>query len=170
MVLVLAIPSRAQKFSSDKSFIRFFSSAAIEDITAENRMGSSIFNEETGEVVFSVPIREFQFAESLMKGEFNQKYMESEKFPKAIFEGKITGYAKDVSSEQTVVAAGKLTIHGVTKNVEIHGSIKNENDHKVMKSKFIVKLEDYDVKVPEFLWQKIAEQVEVTVEFNYKSL
>ena len=36
-----------------------------------------------------------------------------------------------------------------------------------MKSKFIVKLEDYKIKIPQLMWQNIAEQVEVTVDFTF---
>jgi len=38
----------------------------------------------------------------------------------------------------------------------------------LMKSKFIVKLEDYKIAIPQLLWQNIAEQVEVTVDFTFK--
>jgi hypothetical protein len=37
-----------------------------------------------------------------------------------------------------------------------------------MKTKFIVKLADYDIEIPQLLWQNIAEQVEVTGDFVYK--
>jgi len=170
MALIFFFFFHAQKFSSDKGYIKFFSSAAIEDITAINTMASSIFNEETGEVVFSVPINEFKFEKSLMKEDFNKKYLESEKYPKATFEGKISGYAVPVSGEQKVVAAGKMVIHGVSRNVEIHGSIQNDNSYMVVKSKFMIKFKDYDVEIPQLLWQKITEEVEVTVEFKYKLL
>src|SRR6266478_4827410 len=90
--IAVAFLAHAQKFTSDKTYVKFFSDASIEDITAENTKSSSIFNEATGDVVFSIPIKEFEFDKSLMKEHFNEKYMESEQFPKAIFQGKISGY------------------------------------------------------------------------------
>jgi hypothetical protein len=38
-----------------------------------------------------------------------------------------------------------------------------------MNAKFIVVLKDHKVKIPQLLWQNIAEQVEVTVKFVFKS-
>jgi hypothetical protein len=38
----------------------------------------------------------------------------------------------------------------------------------LIKAKFIVKLEDYKVKIPSVVFQNIAEEVEVTVEFAMK--
>lgn len=170
MAFCFVVPGCAQKYSIDRSFVKFFSDAAVEDITAENSKSSSIFNEVTGEVVFSIPIKEFEFEKSLMKQHFNEKYMESDQFPKAMFQGKINGFQANATGEQKATAKGKLTIHGVEQDVEIPGTILKANNSILMKSKFIVKLADYKIKIPQLLWKNIAEEVEVTVEFNYKSL
>src|SRR5882762_5403997 len=113
--------ANAQKFTSEKTYVKFFSDAAIEDIAAENTKSSSIFNETTGDVVFSIPIKEFEFDKSLMKEHFNEKYMETEQFPKSTFQGKISGYQPAATGEQKATASGKLTIHGVTQEVQIPG-------------------------------------------------
>ncbi len=157
-----------QKYIIEKAFVSFFSDAAIEDITADNKKASSIFNESTGEVVYSIPINEFQFEKSLMQEHFNEKYMESDRYPKSTFQGKLQGYNPDGKGPQQVKATGKLTIHGVTKDVEIPGTIEKTGNRISMKSKFIVKLEDHKIAIPQLLWQNIAEQVEVTVDFLYK--
>jgi polyisoprenoid-binding protein YceI len=168
--LLIVFLAQAQKFSSDKGYVKFFSDAAIEDITAENTKGSSIFNEASGEIVFSIPIREFEFDKSLMKDHFNEKYMETDQYPKATFQGKITGYQPSANGEQKAMASGKLTIHGVTQEVQIPGTIENANNQLSLKARFMVKLVDYKIQIPQVLWQKIAEQVEVTVQFSYKPL
>jgi polyisoprenoid-binding protein YceI len=159
-----------QKYSSEKSFVSFFSKAAIEDITAENTKSTSLFNESTGEIVFVIPIKDFEFAKALMKEHFNEKYMDTEKFPKATFQGKVSGFDPKGTGEQKAVADGKLSIHGVTHDVAISGTMEFQNGKIVMKSKFIVKLADYAIAIPQLLWQNIAEQVEVKVEFTYKAL
>ncbi len=159
-----------QKFIVEKSHVSFFSDAAIEDITAENEKAASIFNSTTSEIVFSIPIKEFQFAKSLMQEHFNEKYMESEKYPKATFQGKLVDYHSELNGVQEVKAAGKLTIHGVTKEVEMPGLIETSGKQITMKSKFFILLEDYQVPRPQLLWQNIAEKVEVTLEFSYKPM
>ncbi len=169
MALSMANVTWSQKFSLEKSRVKFFSSAPLEDISAENTKASSIFNEATGELVFSIPIQDFQFSKSLMKEHFNEKYMESEKFPKSTFQGKISDFKLD-GGLQTVTASGKLTIHGVAREVQIPGTIEKTNGTIAMKAKFILKLEDYNINRPQLLWKNIAEEVEVTVEFNYASL
>ncbi len=96
-----------------------------------------------------------------------KKYMETEKYPRATFQGKLTGFDAAATQAQKVTAKGKLTIHGVTKDVEIPGTIEKQGEKYVAKSEFLVKLADYKVEIPQLLWQKIAEQVKVTVNFTY---
>lgn len=160
--------SIAQKYTVEKSFVQFYSHATIEDIKADNKKVASIFNSATGDIVFSIPISEFQFAKSLMQEHFNEKYMESDKFPKATFQGKVDGFDPNAKSAQQLKANGKLTIHGVTNDVEIPGTLEIKDKKLVMTTKFMVKLVDYKITIPQLLWQNIAEQVEVTGEFTYK--
>jgi len=164
---VMALEGTAQKLVAEKSVITFFSDALIEDITATNSKTSSIFNNQTGELAFSVPIREFQFIKKLMQEHFNEKYMESDKYPKATFSGKILNLDASQSALQQVKATGKLTLHGVTREVEITGTALS-GDKIILKSKFKVKLEEYNIKVPQIVFQNIAEEVEVTVDITYK--
>jgi polyisoprenoid-binding protein YceI len=170
MGLASSLGMQAQKFTSEKSVVSFFSHASIEDIAAKTTKATSIFNEATSEIVFVIPIKEFEFEKALMKEHFNEKYMQTEKFAKSTFQGKLTGYQSSANGEQAAHAIGKLTIHGVTKEVDLVGTVQNAEGNIVMKSKFIVKLEDYKIKIPTLLWKNIAEQVEVTIEFTYKPL
>jgi hypothetical protein len=164
------VPVSAQKFTSEKGVITFFSDAALEDIKAENTMVGSLFNSATGDLVYIVKIKDFKFEKALMREHFNEKYMETEKFPKSTFQGKVTGFNPNTPGEQKCKAVGKLNIHGVTKDIDLPGTIEFSGGKAILKSKFIVKLVDYQIKIPKLVWQNIAEQVEVKVEFTYKSL
>lgn len=163
-----SLPATAQYYTTEKSFISFYSDAPIEDIKAENVKAVSLFNTSNGDLAFSVPIKEYQFKKSLMQEHFNEKYMESEKYPKSTFQGKVHGFNPQTKGIQQVSALGKLTIHGVTKDVNIKGTIEKLADKLSMKSSFIVKLEDYNIVVPQLLRNNIAEQVEVTIDFVFK--
>lgn len=167
-IMLLVLQTMAQKYSLEKSHVGFYSHATIEDITADNSKAVSIFNAATGDIAFSIPIKEFEFAKSLMKEHFNEKYMDSEKYPKSTFQGKIAVFDSKAIGPQNVKATGKLTIHGETKDVDLPGTIEVQGANLVMKSKFIVKLEDYKIAIPQLMWQNIAEQVEVTVDFTFK--
>jgi polyisoprenoid-binding protein YceI len=89
-------------------------------------------------------------------------------FPKATFQGKILGASPNADGEQKVKAVGKLSMHGVTKDVEIPGTLERVNGKVQMKSKFKVRLADYNIKIPTLVWQNIAEEVEIKIDIVYK--
>jgi hypothetical protein len=168
-IFVATIPCAVgQKYVTEATLVSFYSHAAIEDISASNKKSVGIFNSSTADIAFSVPIQEFQFAKSLMQEHFNEKYMESDKYPKSTFQGKISNFNTGVAGVQNVKANGKLTIHGVTNSIEVPGTIEKEGEKFLMKSKFKVKLQDYKITIPQLLWQNVAEEVEVTLEFAFK--
>lgn len=166
-LLCFSLGAAAQKFTLEKSIVKFYSAATIENIEATNTKAVSIFNAATAEVAFVIPIKEFEFEKQLMKEHFNEKYLESEKYPKATFQGKFSDFVVK-EGEQRAVAQGKLTIHGVTEEIEAPGTISMTGNIVTAQAKFKIKLEDYKIKIPQLLWQNIAEEVEVTVEFIYK--
>jgi preprotein translocase subunit Sec61beta len=159
-----------QKVTAEAGVISFFSDAAIEDIKADNHMVGSLFNLATGDIVFIVKIKDFKFEKALMREHFNEKYMEIEKYPKSTFEGRITGFNPTSSGEQKVKALGKLSMHGVTREVEIPGVFQVKDGKVTLKSNFVVKLADYNIKIPKLIWQNLAEEVDVKIDFTYKSL
>lgn len=108
-----------------------------------------------------------------MQEHFNENYVESNKFPKAEFKGTITNnseinYAK--SGTYNAKIKGKLTIHGVTKDVETTGTIKVDTDHLKAESVFNIQLSDYDVKIPSVVKDKISNNIKITVETKLESL
>jgi hypothetical protein len=157
----------AQKFVSTSSEVKFFSGALLEDIEAVNTKSKSVLDSDNGQIVFSIPINQFEFKKSLMKEHFNEKYMESDKYPKATFKGQINNFEREKTNTDAI-AEGELEIHGIKKNIIIPGSLEYKNDVIIVHAVFTVKLEDYEIKIPTLLFQKIAEEVEVTISFEYK--
>ena len=168
MVMLLTVTSQvfAQKYISNASEITFFSEAPLENIEAVNTKSSSVFDFSSGDIVFSVPIREFMFQKSLMKKHFNENYMDSEKYPKSTFKGKISGYGMGDGIYPSK-ATGDLTIHGRTRPVEIDGEVEKQGGKLILKAAFLVELKDYNIKIPRILFSNIAESVEVNIEFIY---
>lgn len=159
----------AQKYVSDQSSIHFYSSAPVEDIEAVNNQSKSAIDLSNGGFAFSVPSNQFLFEKSLMQEHFNENYIESEKYPKSTFSGSIKNWMP-FEGEKEIVASGKLSLHGVTKSIEIPAKLTIQNDRLVVDSVFPIALADYKIKIPKALFYNIADTVEVTVHFEYKPL
>ena len=148
--------------------ISLYSSAPIEDIKASTSSGASVFNSSTGELGFSVTITSFEFEKSLMQEHFNSDYMESDKFPRAIFKGSIKEHI-DVSKDGSypVTATGDLTVHGVTQKRTIPGTLTVKDGIITMASQFIVKCADHHIKIPSLVFHNIAESIQMNVSATY---
>jgi hypothetical protein len=163
----------AQKYICKNGNASIFSETPVENIEALSKELSSIYDSKTGEIEIRIPIKSFKFDKSLMEEHFNENYLESDKYPKAIFKGKMTDAAGlDLSKDGTykVNAEGKLTIHNVTKDVQIPGTISIKKGKINMDSKFTVRCADYAIKIPKIVMVKVAEAIEVTISNSYSPL
>lgn len=166
-----ALTVSAQSYKGTKSKIDFFSTTPMENISATDTVATTILNAKTGDVVALISIKGFVFPNSLMQEHFNENYMESDKFPKATFSGKIQetiDYGKDGVYPVTMV--GKLTVHGVAQDRTIKGTLTVKGGTVIIDCKFDIKLEDHQIKVPEAVGQKIAESINVTVHSELSKL
>lgn len=158
------------RFMTKSGFISFYSHTPVEDIKAENKQVTSLVDFNTGELVFSVLIRSFEFEKALMQEHFNENYLESDKFPKAKFVGKILNYESyDWNQKDTikVKVSGGLEIHGINRDIETAGAFYNQDGIWIGESIFTLKPEDYDIKIPKVVRNNIAREIEVTVKMNY---
>jgi len=150
--------------------ISFFSHTPIEDIVAVNRQASCVLDLETGSLAFQVPIRGFEFPNALMQEHFNENYLESNKFPRAKFEGKIEDWLElNLDSDSLKVRVnGILTIHGISKEVSESARITQIGDDFNGLAKFEIAPDEYDIKIPKIVRNNIADIVQVTVNVKLK--
>jgi polyisoprenoid-binding protein YceI len=161
------------KYMTRNGYIRFYSSTPVEDIEAENNHVGSIIDRSTGEIVFTLKMTDFNFEKRLMQRHFNDNYVESDKFPTSTFKGYITDNDKvdySTAGSYSVLVEGDLTIHGVTNRISTPGKIEVKGEDIIGTAKFIVKPADYDIKIPKIVRNKIAEEMEITVNMEYKPM
>lgn len=166
LVAGLVSSSRAQLYTAkpDNSVISFFSSSPLEDIKAINTKSAFILNTSTNEVQVGVTMVYFKFKKPLMEEHFNENYVESDKYPTSILKGKIAeniDYTKD--GENKVTVKGTLSLHGVTRDVEVKGTLTKKGNNVLIASEFKIRVADYDIKIPSLYVQNIAEVVDVSV-------
>lgn len=167
------LASNAQKYMTKNGYIGFFSHTPMEDIKADNNQVAAILDVSTGELVFQALIKSFHFERALMEEHFNENYMESEKFPKSVFKGKITNLSEvNFSKNGTydVTVEGDLTIRDVTKKVSTKGTMEVVSGGINANSKFNIVPEDYKINIPGVVREKIAKDLEVTVNIKFTPL
>jgi polyisoprenoid-binding protein YceI len=164
------IAVNAQKYMTKNGHIGFYSHTAMEDIKGDNNQVVGLLDVSTGEMVFQALIKSFHFDRALMEEHFNENYMESDKFPKSVFKGKITNMASiDFSKPGTYEATveGDLTIRDATNKVTTKGTIEVTSGGINANAKFNIVPEDYKINIPGVVREKINKNLEVTVAMKY---
>ena len=167
--LLCSTYSFSQKMITRSGEIKFEASVpAFEEVAAKNNTASCIFDKSTGEIAVLALVKAFRFKVPLMEEHFNENYIESDKFPKATFKGKVTNYeaTKLLSGKATFDVEGDFTLHGVTKKVKIKITFVQSGEKLVATSTFKVKSLDYNIKIPSVVKSKIAESAEIDLKFD----
>lgn len=165
-LLALSTTAPAQRFFTRDAYVKFFSDAKVEDIEAVNKSGTAVLDAATGKMEWKVLVKNFLFEKALMQEHFNENYLESTKYPAATFKGQITNMNEvNLGKDGTYNANvnGKMTIHGVERDVNIAGVIIVGEGVIKIHSDFFVKCADYNVKIEAQKVSNIASEIKVTV-------
>lgn len=168
MLLTMSGAAFAQRYMTRTAKITFDATAqnSPEEIKAVNNEVAAILD-RSGDFVFQVPVISFKFKNALMQEHFNENYMQSDKYPKATFKGKVSNagdvnWSKDGTYKVSVT--GDLTIHGVTKTVTVPGTVTVKGSSATATAKFSVKLADYNITIPGVVASKVAQNATIIVD------
>lgn len=145
--------------------VSFISDAPLETISATSNDVQGLINFSENSFAIVIKLKSFNgFNSPLQQEHFNENYVESDKYPQAIYRGKII---EPVNVEEMkkikVRTKGKLEIHGVAKEHIIPVTISiNENSINVS-SDFSISLADYNIEIPRIVNNKISEIIQISV-------
>lgn len=161
--------THAQKYITKTGHAYFMSHTDAIDIDGTNHQVATILDVSTGDIVVIVLIKAFEFTLATADKHFNETYMESDKYPKATFKAKIPMLTKiNVSKdgEYEATAKGILTIHGETNEIEESGTVAVKNGNILIKCKFNIFIDNYKIKVPKSVEDRVAKQVDVKIDLS----
>ena len=156
-ILSLFSIEQENRYIIQNSKIEFYSYAPLEDIQAVNTESVGAIDIESGEFIIKIPVNSFEFPNKLMQKHFNDSYLETDIYPECIFRGKLNENS----------ASGEITLHGVTKKIEIPISKTINEENIIISTDFKILLKDHKIKIPRLLFQNIAEEIEVKVSSEF---
>ena len=163
--LFLLSNTDAQKIYGTRNGKATFSAPSDEDVKATNNEVNSRLA-DNGQMTFSLLIKSFKFKFAEMQDHFNDQYLESNKFPRADFKGMIVNlkevdFGKDGSYKVSV--KGDLTMHGVTKNITVTGTIEIKAGKPVVSCQFTILMKDFNVNA-----SSVTDKVNVDISCQYQ--
>jgi polyisoprenoid-binding protein YceI len=166
---------QAQRYYTKSGTIKFdaTSPSSPEKIEGVNRTATCVIDVQAGAIQFAVLMKGFEFERALMEEHFNENYVESSKYPKGEFKGKLkdmenVNLSKD--GTYTVKVKGSLTMHGVTKEVETDGKLVVQGGKISAVAEFDVKLSDFNVSIPGLVADKVAKVAKIKVSCSLEPL
>ena len=150
---------KAQTLTFDHGEIEFYTSSVLSDIEAFTEKAEVKLDAASRDFEVKLDINSFDFEYDLMKEHFNEKYMETEKYPEATLIGKINKDILSISNETEFDASGQLTIHGVTRNIQFKVLISKNDNFTLVKAKFPIVFKDYNIDEPSILTKSVAKDV-----------
>lgn len=166
VVLVAAVGQ--EKYVTKTGEITFEASVpSFEEVKAKNEGVSAVFDTKTGNFAALALMKAFRFKVALMEEHFNENYIESSKYPKATFKGVVQDYIGSEDATKTdYVIKGILNLHGVDKNLEVPATVSTTDDKVYLTAAFVLNPEDFNIKIPSIVSNKIAKTVNVSVVFD----
>ncbi|MFY0631802.1 MAG: YceI family protein [Flavobacteriaceae bacterium] len=169
ILLFLSCSVVAQKYYTKTGLTEFKASVeAFEPVEAKNNSTSAVLNIENGDIASLLFVKAFNFRVALMQEHFNENYMDSNKFPKATFRGKVEGFNfAEISDSKKYTLKGTLTVRGVKKDIETIGTFTKQGDKLKLQATFGVKPIDFGIKIPKIVRNKIAGTINITLDYEF---
>ena len=147
------------KFFTNTGTINFEASVPLfEEVRAVNRQVAILLEPKTSTFICTVVIKDFHFKLDLMQEHFNENYMQSNRYPKAVFKGKIEKFdLKNINEvEKEYQIKGKLNLRGKSKEIIVNALIKRVPEGIQIISDFPIAVSDFNINIPTTIAGKIA--------------
>lgn len=157
-----------EKYITKTGEITFEASVpSFEEVKAKNTNVSAVLDANTGKIAALALIKGFRFKVALMEEHFNENYIESSKYPKASFKGTIQDFdVSKASGKNEYLIKGIFNLHGVDKTMDVPAIITANGKVVMLTAHFVLKPEDFKIKIPSIVSNKIAENVNISVTFQ----
>lgn len=174
-ILIFSSLKAQDKFYTKNGRVIFDATVAAspEKIEGINKTSACVLDTKTGNIQFVVLMKSFEFERALMQEHFNENYVESDKYPRTEFKGQIANNTTVVYSKEGVYpvkVVGKLTMHGVTKDIQADGKLVVKNGKISVAGNFKVPLADYGVAIPTLVADKVAKTASIDVDCTLEPL
>jgi polyisoprenoid-binding protein YceI len=157
-----------------KNRVEFHSKATLESfsgkakgIRAEFDVDPVALHSTKGKV--TVDLRTLDTGIDLRNKHMRENHLHTDSFPNAVFElDSVAGTGTSTpNAPEVLVLHGSMTIHGITKEISTPATITGLGSDAIrVQAEFPLKITEYGVPRPEFLFLKLAEEVRIVVDLT----
>lgn len=170
--LSLTTMVKAQKYTSRNTVVSFNPNKDQSETgyQAKSTGGSAVL-QTTGSVAFLIPVKTVMFNNSLLQEHFNDNYLETDKYPNAVYQGTLGGgYTASMLTKDgtySITSSGQLTLHGVKQPFSAPVKLIVSGKTATFICNFKIKAADYNIAIPSSVSDKILTSTPVTTTIKF---
>ncbi|MCW8849212.1 MAG: YceI family protein [Melioribacteraceae bacterium] len=164
---------------TEKNLVKFISSTTVLDFEGVTDKidgyiywkGEELFGSEN-EIYFEVDLNSVETGIGKRDRDMREDVLETDKWPKTSYRGKINKIEKTGNNNQYKVSAiGPMSLHGHEKILPIEALIDISNDEMIVNCDFSVLLKDYEIEAPSLLaFIKVADEIKLHLNFTLQKI
>jgi len=161
---------------TQKNLVKFISDAPIEDFdgTTDKIDGYAVWEGndplQKSEIYFEVDLASIDTGIGLRNRHMRERYLETDKYPRAEYTGKLTKAEKQSETVYKVRTEGKMSIHGVDNPFTADGTVTVDGQLFRVQVRFPIKLSDYRISIPKIMFYKIDETMDLQLDFYLRKI
>lgn len=153
----------AQAFKTEAGHVEFHSEVPLHSFTGTSDHLVGLINLDDKTVDFYLDLNTLETGISKRDKDMRNT-LEVEKHPFAEFFGKlVSGFDPSSNEPQQVSVQGDFTVHGVTREITVDGTLQKTQQGLRVKAEWILNLENYDIEPPGILFYRVDEKQDIEI-------
>ncbi|HKK44151.1 MAG TPA: YceI family protein [Balneolaceae bacterium] len=164
LLFLFPVVSPAQAFKTETGHVEFHSTVPLHSFTGKSNHLVGKISLPDSTVDFYVDVHTLKTGIG-MRDDDMMETLDAENHSFADFYGKlISSFDPTSSNVQKATVRGKFSVHGVSKQVMINGTMQQTEKGLQVKASWTLDMTDYKIKPPSILFYRVSDTVDISID------
>lgn len=163
LIILTTTVVQAQVYKTESGHAEFQSSVPLHSFTGTSDHLVGKINLASGVVDFYLDLTTLDTGNDKRDKDMRET-LNTDAYPFAEFYGKLVSPFDTTSRQpQKVTVQGDFTIHNVTRQVTITGTLRKTGEGLQLKADWVLNMTDYDIEPPGILFYRVDEEIDISI-------
>lgn len=164
LLFIMPFDTHAQIYKTESGYAEFKAKAPLHSYKGKSNELEGKINLEQSTVSFRLRVESIKTGNK-MRDRDMYELLQVDQYPFVKFEGKLpSDFNEDSNAKQKVTVSGDFTLHGVTKRLDIEGTLQKTNGGIKVEATWPIMITDYNIERPNILFYKVKDKHVLSVE------
>ncbi|MDX1618666.1 MAG: YceI family protein [Balneolaceae bacterium] len=166
ILILFAVPSlvQAQAYKTESGHVEFHSEVPLHSFTGTSEHLVGLIDLGDSTVDFYIDLTTLDTGIDKRDKDMRNT-LDTDQYPFAEFFGKlVSDFDRQVDTPQPATVRGKFTLHGISREIEVNGTLQNTSGGLEVHAEWTVNIEDYDIKPPGILFYRVDKNQDVIID------